>query len=111
MVLHFVRQCDLSLSECAELLIYRHVLPERDRARRTEAVNAELKTRLESVEREAARLATTLELRAVDGQSMAGTIRKKDAEMEKIRHNVKGRWSAVERGKFKFSYISRDCFC
>ncbi len=45
--LFFSRQSDLSLSECAELLIYRHVLPERERARRADTLNTELKSRLE----------------------------------------------------------------
>ena len=94
---YFLSQSDLSLSECAELLIYRHVWPERDRARRTEAVNAELKGRLEDVEREAAQLAASLQTRSADGQTLTSNLRQKEAEVQQIRDNLKGgRGGAME---------------
>ena len=78
------------MSECAELLIYRHVLPERERARHADALNAELKARLEEVEREAGRLAAKLEARAADGHSLAGSLSQKEAELRQIRQSLKG---------------------
>jgi hypothetical protein len=41
------------------------------------------------VEREAARLAASLEVRAADGQSLAGSLRLKEAELQHIRDNLK----------------------
>ncbi len=41
------------------------------------------------VEREAARLAASLEVRAADGQSLAGSLRLKEAELQHIRDSLK----------------------
>jgi septal ring factor EnvC (AmiA/AmiB activator) len=71
------------------LVIYRHVWPERDRTRQVEAVNTELKARLEAVEREAAQLATNFQIKAADGQTLTSSLRQKEAELRKIEDNIK----------------------
>ncbi len=55
------------------------------------------------VEREAARLAASLELRAADGQSLAGSLRLKEAELQHIRDILKAcAWTRQSWTNFNF---------
>ncbi len=57
-------------------------------------------------EREAARLAASLELRAADGQSLAGSLRLKEAELQHIRDSLKAcAWTRLSWRNFNIFEI------